>query len=346
MPEILPCIKPIGPLNAKIVSVGEAPGEQEELTGIPFIGQSGQEYDRMLEEAGLRRRDLYLTNVFLTRPPNNKLDHFLVGSKDGAGCKELGPVRTGKYLHKAMLPEIHRLHSELKTVKPNLIIATGATALWAIIGSGGISKVRGTVLQSRFGKVLPTFHPATVLYDLSNRPLIISDLRKAAFEQDFPDIRRPKRSIIIEPTLEEVTSTLCLIRSSVPITSCDIETWKKSISIIGFAWAKDKAIVIPFLHPGGRYWTRNEEIIVRKEINLTLCCETLSKLFHNGMFDMQYLLYEGYSIRGEVHDSMILHHAMFPELQKSLGFLGSIYTNETGWKAMRVRGEEALKKED
>jgi hypothetical protein len=69
-------------------------------------------------------------------------------------------------------------------------------------------------------------------------------------------------------------------------------------------------------------------------------------LFQNGMYDMQYLIRMGFNLRYAREDTMLLHHSLYPEVQKSLGFLGSIYTNEQSWKLMgrhratKIKGEK------
>ena len=343
-----PCIKSIGPKNAKIVLLGEAPGEQEERTGIPFIGASGQHLDGMLASAGLRRRDLYLTNVLQTRPPRNDLDEFLISKKDLPNGYRMPPLRQGKYLHPELFPELDRLAEELFQVKPNLIVACGGTALWAITGENRITKMRGTVQSSKWGKVLSTLHPATVLYDWSNRPIIIADLMKAKIESEFPEIRRPKRMLLINPTMEELDEFFEKARAASRL-SLDVETSHGQITLFGIAISSTLGAVIPF-YDGRKsdksYWKRDDEIKVRSRINYLLSLP-IPKLFQNGLYDLQYILREHYHINlDSCDDTMILHHAMFPELPKSLGFMGSIYTNESSWKLLRERKSDSNKRED
>jgi len=343
-----PCIKAIGPKDAKIVLIGEAPGEQEERTGIPFIGPSGQQLDGMLESAGLRRRDIYLTNLLFTRPPGNKLDEFLVKKSELPAGYKLNAVRQGGYLHPDLLPEIDRLYSEIKHIRPNLIISAGGPATWAITGNAGITKVRGAIQETCHGKCLPILHPATVLYDWSNRPIIISDLMKAKVESEYPDIRRPQRFITYDPTLEELKAFVAIgLRAS--ILSVDIETKRGHITCIGFSDSSTSAFIVPFYdnrRENKCYWpSLDEELCARKLCN-QLLSSPIPKLFQNGLYDLQYLLRENYTVNNCLHDTMILHHAMYPELPKGLGFLGSVYTNEASWKLMRARGEEEFKKDE
>lgn len=355
MTRVRPCITAIGPKNAKVAIVGEAPGEQEERTGIPFIGHSGQELDTMLGEAGLARSQCYMTNVLWTRPPNNKLEAFCVNARE---LKTLGgypdgwargPLGTGKYLHPEFYPELERLYKELADLRPNIIVALGATALWAVTGQAGISKVRGTIQETRWGKLLPTFHPSYILCDWGARVICSADLIKAERESHFPEIIRPERYILVNPTIPEMCEWRDIALRH-PILSIDVETKAKQITDFGFAYSPSEAISIPFIDmakPGHSYWSLEEELFIRREVIQPLLVSRQRKLFQNGLYDIQYILREGYKIwLSTMDDTMLLHHSMYPELQKSLGFLGSIYTNETSWKLMRKRSKESVAKAD
>lgn len=349
-----PCTKAIGPKNARIALVGEAPGEDEERTGIPFIGYSGQELDRMLAEAGLLRRDCFITNVLETRPPKNKLEYFCVKKKDCG--HSLPPLSQGKYLHPDLLPELDRLARELSEVRPNLIVALGNTALWATTGQTGISKVRGAVTVSGTDspikipglKVLPTYHPAA-LRDWALRPIIVADLMKAKVEAEFPEVRRPERFIHVDPTLPEVEEwSNSMLSAPPPLMSIDTETAGGFIKCIGFSWHPQHSFVIPFYKKGlpeNCYWLFEEEIKVRRAVQRILA-HPMPKLFQNGMYDVQYIRREKFKIFNMLEDTMIRQHALYPELPKSLGFLGSIHTNEAAWKLMRTRGEDFKREEE
>lgn len=342
-----PCIKAIGPKNAKVVFIGEAPGEQEELTGVPFIGASGQELDRLFDEVGLDRSQIYLTNVLFTRPPNNKLDSFCIKKEQCPSGYTLPPISNGKYLHPDLLPELQRLAEELRAVKPNLIIAGGGVPAWATLGNSKISAVRGTITESPYGKVLPTYHPAYLFRDWSVRTIIKADLLKAKVEMDYPEIRRPVREVLVDPTYDEVMEFLnkCLSASMVTV---DVETPIGTITHLGFAPSVDRAIIIPFFSrrtTNGSYWSQEDEVQIRLKIGEVLSSKRVCKITQNGMFDMQHLLREGYRLSNMGEDTMLLQHALYPEMPKSLAFLGSIHTNETAWKKLRPRSK-VIKRED
>jgi uracil-DNA glycosylase len=149
----------------KIALVGEAWGEAEERERVPFIGAAGFELNRMLDEAGIRRADCFLTNVFNLRPrPTNDISNLCVPkAQDRSG---LPPLSSGKYIAAEFLGELARLHAELRSVQPNIVVAFGGTASWALLHNGAISKIRGGIATSVSPpglKVLPTYHPAAVL---------------------------------------------------------------------------------------------------------------------------------------------------------------------------------------
>lgn len=372
-----PCIKAIGPLDAKIMAIGEAPGANEEALGRPFVGGSGYEFARMLLQAGLatsidpkdqqlieyhRARDhvlffetghviaapIYMTNVLWTRPPNNKMEEFC-GPRSVLPFSMIRPfdipLGNGKYLHPDLHCEWYRLIEEIELVKPNLILCLGGTATWALLNTSKISTVRGSISHSNFGKVLPTFHPAYILRDWGSRPIVIADLMKARLEAEFPEIRRPERHVVVNPSLQDVQGWKPRLLGA-DMLAIDTETKGGTITELGFAISRSSALVIPFFDarvPGGSYWSRAEEIQVRK-ICYSVLSSPVPKVFQNGMYDIQYFVKEGYKICNALHDTMILQHALYPGMPKSLGFLGSIHCNEMAWKLLRTK--ETLKRED
>ena len=369
----------IPPDRPTIAIVGEAPGFEESLKGQPFVGQSGKELTRMLQTAEINRLNCYITNVFWDRPPENSVDNWCVSARELDDSYPYRYVRKGYYLKREyleykyrkteeedrkfisklaerfhreqpgeMVSILDRLALELSTVRPNVVIALGNTACWALLNTDGIGKIRGTALESTLVpgmKVLPTYHPAAVLRNWNQRPIVLADLIKAANESQFPEIRRPKRQIWIEPTLEDLESFWAQYLQDAPYIACDIETKANQITCIGFAPSEDLAIVVPFFgETRGSYWpTSAEEVLAWRWVQRVLQSPA-AKIFHNGLYDMQYIWRAGIPIRNASEDTMILHHALQPELLKSLGFLGSIYTAESDWK--RLRGGESGKLEE
>lgn len=329
-----------------IAIVGEAWGEQEERARAPFVGASGYELTRMLDEAGIRRADCFLTNVFNLRPDRNDIENICGPKADG--LPGMPPIKNGKYIPSKYASELSRLYNEMSSVRPNVILALGNTATWALLYNTGISKIRGTITQSvapKGFKVLPTYHPAAVLRDWSLRPVTVLDFAKAARESAFPEIRRPECIVYIEPSLQDLEWFYAEHLVSATSIAFDIETSGNQITCIGFAPSKEVSLCVPFvdnrnLDEGSRgsYWkTPQDEALawnfVRRVLDLPQ-----PKFGQNTLYDIHFL-WRGYGIpvRNYADDTMLLHHALQPESPKGLGFLGSVYTNHSSWKTMRTK---------
>lgn len=329
-----------------IALVGEAWGEQEERARAPFVGAAGYELTRMLDEAGIKRADCFLTNVFNLRPDRNDIE-TICGPKADA-IPGMPAIKNGKYIPSRLAGELTRLYDELSGVRPNVTVALGNTATWALLHNTGISKIRGTITESSVlpgRKVLPTYHPAAVLRDWSLRPVTVIDLAKAKRESAFSDIRRPKCWVHTEPSLEDMEAFYAQHLISAPYISFDIETSGEQITCIGFSPSTEIALVVPFvdnrnLDPGSRgsYWRSHADEVaawkfVRRVLNLPM-----PKFGQNTLFDIHFLWRSyGITINNYCDDTMLMHHALQPESLKGLGFLGSVYTNHSSWKTMRTK---------
>lgn len=335
----------------RILVLGEAYGEEEERAQTPFVGKAGWYLNNLFEASGIRRTDCHLTNVFNLRPkPSNDVMNLCAGKKEDT--MPWPPLAMSKYLRNEYAPELTRLQREINGVKPNLVLALGSTALWAVSGETGITRNRGSIRHSVATpmmpglnpvKVLPTFHPAALLRDPSAREITILDMIKAERESHFPEVKRPRRFIHIEPTLHEIAIFASQYLVHAKRISTDIETVGDQITCIGFASTIDRALVIPFIDlrkQGGSYWSSLEEESCAWNLVRNICDLPAEKVFQNGLYDLAFLWRKyGITVRNCVHDTMLLHHALQPELRKSLGFLGSLYTNEASWKIMGKKSE-------
>jgi len=343
-------------MKYKMMLVGEAFNEREAEEGKPFVGPNGSVLNMMFNVAGIAKQEVYLTNVFNLRPsPNsNDLSH-LCGPKESA-IKGYPALTSGKYVRAEFQSELDRLFKEIEREAPNVIIAAGATPAWALLGVSGIRKVRGapsyTAGQAAAylgrRKVLPTYHPSAVNREWKLRPVVMADFEKALRESAYPEIRRPAREFWIEPSIADLYE----FRNRYIQPSCDlsidIETAAGQITCIGFAPSAQVGLVVPIIDPmakDGNYWRSINEEMAAWEFIRDLC-EHHPGIFQNGLYDINYL-WRTYGIRcfGAKDDTMLLHHALQPEMEKGLGFLGSVYTDEQAWKFMRAK-HETLKKED
>jgi len=369
-----------GPHDARVVIVGEAWGEAEAETGRPFVGASGKELWRMLGEAWpdvapadhrraqwafymrdngwidvredwLHAASLLFTNVLALRPPSNDLESISVPKAKRGEPYPWPAIKQGGYIPRdIMAPQVERLLAELRSARPNLVIAAGNAALAALCHASGIMSRRGAVCESSALpglKVLPTIHPAAIIRQWQQRPTVIQDLMKAAVERGFPHINRPHRQVLINPTIAELITFMDAAEKAERL-AIDIETMNGQIRCIGFAISRAYAIVIPFVDkakPGWSYWDDPEDEAIAWNLVADLCALPCQKIFQNSLYDIQYLVKCGCPVRNMTADTMLLHHSMYPELPKSLGFLGSIYTNEAAWKLMR-RDAEELKRDE
>lgn len=363
-----------------ILLLAEARGKSEAIHSSTLVGSSGVELLRQLHEAQIitlspvdedlislyyattsgkhlmsvwdNHPEVHRTNVFNIHPPNNDLNHFL-GPKPTAipGLPAMkvsksrhSPTTGGSFVQAQYAPELERLSVEILAHDPNLIICLGNCALWAMAGTVGIKKLRGTTLLSSDTvagyKLLPTYHPAYILRNYDDRPVVIADLCKAKRESAYAEVRRPEREIWIEPTLDDIQQFIRLHIHGCSLLSVDIETSGDRITCIGFAPNNSIALVIPFddaRTATGNYWPDEKiEAAVWRLIRNILEDPAIPKLFQNGAYDIVFL-WRSMKIKvlGATEDTMLLHHSLQPEALKSLGFLGSIYSDEGSWKDMR-----------
>lgn len=158
-----------GPKKAAIMFVGEQPGDQEDLVGKPFVGPAGKVMDRALEEAGIDRKEVYVTNAvkhFKWEPRGKRRIHQKPNSREIAACRPW-------------------LEAELRVVKPRLLVCFGATVAQTIFGSSfRVTRQRGKVLSSKFApKVVTTVHPSSLLHQPDE------ESREREYERFVDDLR-------------------------------------------------------------------------------------------------------------------------------------------------------------
>ncbi|MBV8884629.1 MAG: uracil-DNA glycosylase, partial [Chroococcidiopsidaceae cyanobacterium CP_BM_RX_35] len=131
-----------GNLQAPIMIVGEAPGQNEDETGLPFVGRAGELLERILAAVKLdSQQDIYVCNIIKCRPPNNRTPT----TEETAACKPY-------------------LLEQIRLVDPRIILLTGATALKSLTGDKrSITKIRGTWIEWEGRLCMPIFHPAYLL---------------------------------------------------------------------------------------------------------------------------------------------------------------------------------------
>jgi len=149
--------------EAEIVFIGEAPGRQEDVQGKPFVGASGKFLNEMLEMIGMKREDIYITNIVKYRPPDNR-----------------DPSPEEK---KAFLPYLQR---QLEVIQPKVVVTLGRHSMNCFLPDLQISKVHGEPKRVKLSLkgdsddtlavvILPLFHPAAALYNPLQRQTLIDD---------------------------------------------------------------------------------------------------------------------------------------------------------------------------
>jgi uracil-DNA glycosylase family 4 len=146
----------VGNPNADLMFVGEAPGRDEDIQGIPFVGRSGQKLTQIIEAIGLKREDVYIANVIKCRPPDNR-------NPEPDEVEQCEPF----------------LFRQVDIIKPKVIVTLGTFAAKSLLRSTEpISRLRGRVYEYRGAKLVPTFHPAFLLRNPSCRREVWDDMKK------------------------------------------------------------------------------------------------------------------------------------------------------------------------
>ena len=292
-----------------------------------------------------------VTNVFNMRPfvdplipsnSSNDLGHLFGDTSATPMPSWKASKKTGgSHLKPEHFHHVERLWRELGEMNPNLVIALGNCSCWALLGQTKISALRGTVSRTDTRltgldlKTLPTYHPAAILHQPVMRPATIADMTKAAREAKFPEIRRPERWILIaDPDSHGLADGYSWFDRPATAYAVDIETYRGQITMVGFARSPSDALVVMLRNEGQNYWpTSDLEFQAWKLIQFGLGTPQ-AKIFQNGVYDLSYFLRMGLGVKNAAHDTMLWHHSEYPELPKSLGFLGSLYANEVSWKLM------------
>lgn len=142
----------VGNPEAKLMFVGEAPGEEEDLKGEPFVGRAGQLLTKMIAAMGLSREEVYIANIVKCRP-------------------DMPPGTSGnrKPTKQEMETCVPYLRAQIEVIKPSVMVALGATAVEGLFGPvGTIGSLRGKFLEYRGTPLMPTYHPSYLLRNQSN----------------------------------------------------------------------------------------------------------------------------------------------------------------------------------
>lgn len=162
----------VGDPSAPLMFVGEAPGEQEDRTGEPFVGPAGELLDKMIVAMGWARKDVYITNTLMCRPPKNRTPE----PDELAACAPF-------------------LNAKLQAVRPRIIVALGRPAANQLLGTDApINALRGKFHERHGARVMPTFHPAYLLREPAKKADAWHDLKLVMAELERLGIAPPAKS--------------------------------------------------------------------------------------------------------------------------------------------------------
>lgn len=304
---------------------------------MPFVGTSGRELVRMLEQAGIDPTLVRFTNVVNERPKDNKIENWFLTSKKKATEAGVYASVFSRFPRQIILDGIDELRREISQTGPELIIALGNTALWALTGKWGITKWRGSLMNVNgpVGQypitVVPTYHPAAILRQWSWRNIALHDLRYATNQIPAP-IPEPDWAFILRPNfttaVDHLTWMLQCAETREVDLAADLETRSGQIACVGLATSADSAICIPFLsveNPEG-FWSVDEETELVLLCRRVLTHPRIHVVWQNGAYDLQYIFRCWHFIANVSDDTMLMQHAAFPgALPKGLDFLASMY---------------------
>jgi DNA polymerase I-like protein with 3'-5' exonuclease and polymerase domains len=256
---------------------------------------------------------------------------------------------------------VELLKREIELCQPNVIVAFGNAALWALTGKWGIRSWRGSVIACDLPlnldyqpKVIPLVSPSMILKQWSERPIFIHDLQRVKKESVSRDVTPLNYDFIIQPNFGQASATLATLQRQVergPMElSVDIETRAGHIDCIGFAWSKTEAICIPLMVnlvkgkvTDSHYWTEAEEALLLYRIYRLLTHPNCRVIGQGFWYDAQYTLRHWHFVPNLWQDTMISQHSCFSTMKKSLDFLSSMYCeNHVFWKDENKEANEKL----
>lgn len=337
-----------GPRDAKIVIIGEAWGYDENIAKVPFVGASGSELTRILADAGIRREDCLLANVYAGRPPDNEFWRYFNGETE---------VR-GQYPNQHVLSEVSRLHRQLSAHPRTLVIAAGNYSLWAVsslVGSGTVPGAKGfrqpTGIMSWRGSMvfteenvcgikvplLPIIHPAAILRQWDLRYITVHDLRARVPMALAGNWTNPNPPVLLAPpSFEQCIARLDhwlrqLDRGPLRLAG-DIETYRGLITCMGLADSSSFAMTIPFVkkvslpdHLLDSYWPIPQEAALVSRLQRLLTHPNLDLEGQNFLYDVQYIYDQLGVLPYANFDTMYAWHVCFPGTPKALDYLSSLF---------------------
>jgi DNA polymerase-1 len=291
----------------------------------------------LLSSAYLDRSLCYITNVLKCRPPNNDID-----SNEAREAINICVT----YLYE----ELDNLHYR------NIIVALGGTALAALGVTHKITQVRGTIVDSpRWGKIIPTYHPAYLMRQWHEYITSVYDWKKIKRYSDGCEPPVIEERFNLYPTITQIEMFVLQILQRAQSThvtiGLDIETFEEHpmlspIKIVGIAIDSETAITVPFITQSGNLaWsTKDEQLRAIMALGSLLEHPNITKMIQNSLFDLLVLASLGFEISGPVYDTMLAHMLIYYPAQHSLAYLLSIYADYPAWKTINDNSDAGYRK--
>lgn len=312
--------------NCQVLLIGEAPGQEEDMYGIPFVGQAGQLLNQVLQEVGIDRNECSILNVTQCKTPNGREP-----DKDEIdACRDI----VDYYINKA---------------NPKIIVPIGNVALKRIAKHSGITKYNGNCLEHPLypgRKIIPVVHPAFVLRDPRNITTLRHGLERVKLAMGGEQLEKLSNVTYVDNY--EKFDLMIKDLSSQKQFAVDIETstgrdWNKGYIIcISFSNKKGTSYVLPWIIGDDKYYefcktfvasTKKRDPItdihkfcfdnklnhpaykwsgtdVEVRLRDLLGDESITKILHNYSFDYKYLEAKGLLIKGTIYDTIIMHHQL------------------------------------
>jgi DNA polymerase len=167
-----------GQLSSKIMFVGEAPGKNEDEQGKPFVGAAGMILNQALEKAGIKRAEVFITNVVKCRPPGNRVPE----DDERSICRQY-------------------LDRQISLIAPKIICILGSTAYSSILGGKSITKNRGKIMERNGQKYFLTIHPSAAIYNKNLRSVLNNDL--FLLSKEIKKMEYDKRTSLLDYIVDE-----------------------------------------------------------------------------------------------------------------------------------------------
>jgi uracil-DNA glycosylase family 4 len=314
-----------GPTDAKIMIVGTAPGKEASERNKAFAGYDSQTLDNLLGQAGIARHQCLITNVAREQPPAGNIKYFFEDKQ----CT----------IPKPKLEDwIYKLKSEIELYQPNIIIALGPIALWALTGEKKVGDLRGYVLPCSLvpgRKVLATYHPQAINYEWKLYFPTVLDLRKALRHSQFPEI--PENTQELKPNVDVRTFVnymeWLIEHPELDKLSVDVETLQPGSHIeeLGLSHSPEFGMSIFLLKGRNPALPEKDELLLWQTLARLVACKKC--IMQNGAYDIGVLWYNNHILVENLWmDTLIAAHVCWPELPRDLGFLGSVCLDVAPWK--------------